>query len=91
MLLVLFKGGPAGPQVFHVSGITRDCGGTALGSCQVLLFRTSDNLLIDSTTSDVNGNYSFTVSDNTTTYFLVAYFADAPDVAGTTRNDVVGS
>ena len=89
MLLMLFKS--SGVAIYRVAGVTRDCGGARLGSCQVLLFRTSDNLLIDSTTSDVNGDYSIVVSDNTTQYFLVAYFADTPDVAGTTRNDVVGS
>jgi len=78
-------------KIWTISGQTQTCSGAVLGSCTVLLFRTSDNVIIGTTTSDGAGNYSFTVSDGTTAYFLVAYYANAPDVTGATLNTIFGS
>ena len=78
-------------KVWTISGQTQTCAGAVLGNCVVLLFRTSDNVIIGTTTSDVAGNYSFTVSDGTTAYFLVSYHANVPDVTGATLNTIVGS
>jgi Concanavalin A-like lectin/glucanases superfamily len=82
--------GRFGSHTFLLTGQTKNSSGAALGGCTVRLFRTSDNLLIATTTSDGSGNYSFTVGDGTTAYYAVAYLAGSPDVAGTTVNTLVG-
>jgi len=76
---------------FTITGITRDANGTPLGSSTVWLFRTSDKAFIAATTSDASGNYSFTVSDTTTQYFVRAYKDGTPNVFGTTDKNLVGS
>lgn len=76
-------------QLF-ISGITKDSLGVALPACTVSLFRTSDNLFIQSVVSDGSGNYSFPGVGCGETYYVVAYKAGSPDVAGTTINTLVG-
>lgn len=56
----------------------------------MLLFQSSTNAFVASTTSDSGGNYSFTVSDNATQYWLVTYNNGPPFIAGTSRRDLVG-
>jgi hypothetical protein len=73
-----------------VSGYTKDSVGTILPSCAVHLFRTRDDLLIDTGTSDAGGYYEFRTAMPVETYYVVAYKAGSPDVAGTTVNTVVG-
>lgn len=74
-----------------ISGVTKNSNGAALASCTVKLYRTSDDVEVKSTTSDGSGNYSFTVADTSTQYYVVAYKAGAPDVAGTSVNTLVGA
>ncbi|MGH7261619.1 MAG: hypothetical protein ACREI9_13235 [Nitrospiraceae bacterium] len=87
-----------------ISGITKDSAGTALGSCIVSLYRTAKDMtimhdpeaddsdeLVQRTTSDpTTGAYSFTAALGTN-YYIRAYKEGSPDVAGTTRNDLVVS
>lgn len=91
-------GGP-GPRArgFHgprrrieviVSGYTRDSAGAILGSCVVDLFRTVDDLRMDTGTSDAGGYYEFRTAIPAEAYYVVAYKAGGPDVAGTTVNTV---
>lgn len=82
---------PKPPTDFTISGITRDSAGAVLVSCVVNLFRTSDNVLMQSTTSDATtGAYTFTGTGQIN-QFLVSYKAGSPDVAGTSRNDLMGA
>lgn len=74
----------------RITGITKDSAGSALGSCVVDLFRTSDDVRVDSTTSDGSGNFSF-IPLAYGPYYIVAYKAGSPDVAGTTVNTLVGA
>lgn len=74
----------------YIAGVTKDSTGAALGGCTVKLFRTSDDVWIATTTSDGSGNYSFTVPNTATTYYVVAYKAGSPDVTGTTVNTLLG-
>jgi len=92
--------GPLKPRAFFnarhrieviVSGFTRDSAGAILPSCPVHLFRTSDDLLMDVGTSDANGYYEFRTAIPAELYYVVAYKAGAPDVAGTTVNTLTGS
>lgn len=72
----------------YVTGITRDSAGAALGGCIVQLFRTVDDAPFGETTSDGAGNYSI-VAPVGGPFYLVAYKAGAPDVAGTTVNTLI--
>lgn len=78
---------------YVISGVTKDSAGAILGSCNVQLFETLTDRYISDTTSDATtGAYSFTnVSPMSRTYYIVAYKAGAPDVAGTTVNTLVGA
>lgn len=78
---------------YVISGVTRDSAGVILGSCNVQLFETITDLYISDTTSDATtGAYSFTnVSPMSRQYYIVAYKAGAPDVAGTTVNTLVSA
>ena len=65
-----------------ISGVTRDGTGAPIPSCVVKLFRTSDDTLVATTSSDGLGAYSFALLDNVGTYYVTAYKAGTPAVAG---------
>lgn len=73
-----------------ISGTTRDSTGVALGLCTVDVFRTIDDVRVVTVTSDVNGAFSVQTPD-WGQYYLVAYLAGSPDVAGTSVNTLVAS
>lgn len=82
---------PKPPTQFKISGITKDSAGIALASCVVHWFATATDSQLDLVTSNSSGVYEFrTAGQPPTTYYLVAYKAGSPDVAGTTRNDLTG-
>jgi len=68
-----------------LTGITKDSTDVVLPACVVQLFRTVDDLILAETISNGSGVYVFypTVSGP---FYIVAYKAGAPDVAGTTIN-----
>ena len=72
-----------------ITGVTRDSSGVALGDCVVQLFRTSDDAIVTETVSDGSGNYAI-FAQGTGPFYVVAYKAGAPDVAGTTVNTLQG-
>lgn len=82
---------PQRGPLYAISGVTRDSTGSALGSCTVKLYRTATDVLVDTTTSDVSGNYSFPNVTSQDAYYLVAYLDGSPDVEGTTDNTLVGA
>jgi len=57
----LYKTGPAFALSKTIRDKTYDEFGVILPFCKVLVFRTSDNVLIARTVSDANGDYSVTV------------------------------
>lgn len=72
-----------------LAGITRDSSGNVLGNCTVYVFKTSDQLLLGSGTSDGNGNYSITIGAGPgTIVFAVAFKSGSPDVMGVTDNNI---
>jgi hypothetical protein len=82
---------PSPPTYFRISGTTKDATGAVLGNCTVDWFNTADDLKLDTTTSDANGLFEFrTAGQPPNAYYLVAYKAGSPDVAGTTVNTLVG-
>lgn len=79
------------PAIYlRIFGVTKDSSGTPLGGCLCLLFRTPDNVQVDSAVSDGSGNYEFRTAGLTTAYYVVAYKAGGPDLAGTTVNTLLG-
>lgn len=78
------------PVKFIIGGVTKDSSGVALAGVTVDLFRTIDNVMIDSAVSDGSGNYQFSTPGPGQNYYVVAYKAGAPDVAGTTLNTLTG-
>lgn len=76
------------PVRYTITGVTKDSTGAALGSVIVDLFDTASDVIRGTTISDANGNY-LVDGQIDTTYYLVAYLAGSPDVAGTTVNTLV--
>ena len=68
-----------------LAGVSRDSAGAALGSCQVLVFRTEDKTLVAETTSDASGNWSISLLKGGP-FFLVEYKGGGTSVAGTSLN-----
>lgn len=75
---------------YTISGVTKDSNGAALGNCTVKLFNKATDGVSQTAVSDASGNYSFIV-DKTMQWYIVAYLAGGPDVAGTTVNTLAGS
>lgn len=75
----------------RIFGITKDSAGAVLAGCTVTLYRTADDVEVDKVTSDASGNYEFRGAGPSTAYYVVAYKAGSPDVAGTTVNTLIGS
>lgn len=74
----------------YLSGVTKDSAGAVLGSCVVELFNTQADRSIAKTTSDpTTGAYSFQILVGGP-FYVVAYKAGLPDVAGTTVNTLIG-
>lgn len=72
---------------WKLDGITKDSTGAVLGSCVVELFYTNTDMPISKQVSDpTTGAFSFLIGPNSGNFYLVAYKAGSPDVAGTTVN-----
>ena len=76
---------------FSISGTTRDSAGTALGSCEVHLFETGTDIEIAQTNSDGAGAFTFVIGNNAGYFYIVAYKAGSPDVAGTSVNTLTAA
>jgi hypothetical protein len=74
-----------------IFGVTKDSAGAVLASCTVSLYRTLDDMLFEKVISDGSGNYAFSAIGLSEQYYVVAYKAGSPDVAGTTVNTLVGT
>jgi hypothetical protein len=73
-----------------ITGVTRNATGVALGGSMVCLFSLATWSREQWMVSDGSGNYSFTV-DPTMQYFTVEYLVGSPDVAGTSKQPLVGT
>ena len=73
-----------------VAGVTKSSDGTALDACTVNLFDALTNILLKSTVSDESGNYRFDTAPGQA-FYIIAYKAGNPDVAGTTINTLQGA
>jgi hypothetical protein len=79
-----------GPS-WKIEGITKDETGAAVGGFTVYLFNVISGtpILVDTTTSDGSGLYSFTVESGQS-YWVVDYKAGTPDKAGASLNTLTG-
>lgn len=82
---------PLPSVILRIFGVTKDSGGLILANCIVTLYQTADDKPVDKTLSDANGYYEFRSASLATAYYVVAYKAGVPDVAGTTINTLVGN
>lgn len=74
-----------------ISGVTKDNTGAVLGSCEVRVFRTEDNLFIGSTTSDpTTGAWTLPLWAGGP-FFLVEYKTGSPDKAGSSVRTLVAT
>lgn len=80
------------PQVkFLISGITKDSTSAIIGSCTVKLYRTIDDLVIETLTSDATtGVYSFSACSASFNYYVVAVDPTGL-LVGLTVNTLVGT
>jgi len=71
-----------------LTGVSRDSTGAILGSCVIDLFVSGSDQLWARTVSDGSGVFSFG-NPGTGPFYIVAYKAGSPDVAGTTVNTLL--
>lgn len=77
---------PTYPRLL-IGGVTKDSTGAAIAGCTVDLYRTIDKTWLQTVVSDGSGSYAFSpVNNGNGPFFVVAYKAGVPDVAGTTVN-----
>lgn len=82
--------GDINPQ-YAVTGTAKTATGAIVVGATVRLYRTSDNTVVASTTSGSDGTYSFTGLIDTGPFYVIAYLAGSPDIAGTTVNTVAAA
>ena len=85
---VTWAGG--GDRVYRIQGTCKDAAGAVVANATLKLYRTSDDVLVATCTSNSDGFYAFGVEDTTTQYYIVAY-RPSPAIEGTTVNTLVGS
>jgi hypothetical protein len=79
-----FRSQPFDNRCYPISGVTKDSTGAPLAGVTVDLFDTRTDVKLDSEVSDGSGAYVFNVTSGP--FYIVAYKAGEPDVAGTTVN-----
>jgi len=72
------------PVTYKLEGVTKDNGGSALGTCECFLMKDNQDdtaTFVDYDQSDGSGNYSFTgIADNDAQYFVISWKDDTPHV-----------
>lgn len=81
----------AGAYAYGFTGVTRDQYGSPLGGVNVRLFRTSNSLLVATTTSDSAGNFTVATPYYPDAHFLVYQKTGSPDVQGASVFTLVGT
>ena len=79
-------------QELLINGITRDKNGTIVGSATVDLYRTLTDQMVETVVSNAStGAFSFSAVGLGQQYYIVAYKAGSPDIAGTTLNTLTSN
>jgi hypothetical protein len=74
--------------LYKIEGQCKDPNDTAYGNCTAILFRTSDNLKVDSVVADASGYFLLYTPYITDAHFVVAFNSDGT-VAGVTVNTLI--
>lgn len=72
-----------------IIGVTRDSAGSPIGPCAVNLFNAAD-VLVRAIPTDASGNFTFE-QPGSGPFYIVAYKAGSPDIAGTTVNTLIAA
>ena len=83
-----FRSPPLSTSSVYIAGVTRDSAGVVIASATVQLFRTFDDSFQGEMVSDGSGAFSI-LAPGSGPFYLVAYKAGSPDVAGTTVNTLL--
>lgn len=86
-----FRSPPLDTRNPRITGVTRDSTSAVLGGCVVQLFRTIDDLLMGEAVSDATTGYYTLSAVGPGPFYIVAYKAGSPDVAGTTVNTLTAT
>jgi hypothetical protein len=78
-------------SAFGFAGITRDQYGSPLPACTVKLFRTADDVLLDTQVSDANGAFVMRTSYYPDQHYIYTRKAGSPDVQGVSVNTLIGT
>ena len=89
---MFFKSPVMAGDNWELSGVTRDSTGAPLGGCTVHLFYASNDQFISAQISDpTTGAFTFQIGNNAGPFYVTAYLAGTPDVAGTSLNTLLAS
>lgn len=77
---------PGTQIIFGITGYALDAVGQPVSGATVKCYRTADDALLATTTSDVTGLYAFVLAQGVGGNYLVFYKAGSPDIFGTTVN-----
>lgn len=72
-------------------GYTRDQYGSPAGGCNVKLFLTATDTLIDSVVSDAGGYFLLSSYYSPDTHYIVVHRGGSPDIDGISPNTLVGT
>lgn len=76
---------------FGFTGVTRDANGTPVAAVTVKLFRTADDLLLDTQVSDTNGSFLLSTPYYPDIHYIYCHKTAAPDIDGVSVNTLIGS
>lgn len=76
---------------YGFKGKSRDQYGSAVGICNMTLFKTSDDSVMDRTTSDPNGDFLLNTPFYPDTHQIRLHKAGSPDIDGVTVNTLIGT
>lgn len=75
-----------------ISGLIKNNANQVVSGADVYLVKLDNNpIVMKKTTSDVNGNYSFTVYDNESNYFIYAHKSGTPNIFDATDKNLSGA
>lgn len=76
---------------YGFTGYTRDAYGTVISGATIKLFRTSDDLLLDTNTSDPTGWFLLNTAYYPDAHYIVAHKSGSPDIDGVSVNTLIGT
>lgn len=72
----------------RIAGVSQNSAGAILGNCKVSLLQSGGLILVNETTSDASGNYSFD-NPGSGPFIVLGYKAGSPNVDGVTDRNLI--